>query len=167
MLGLRHSIFKVALLCIALGSKTADTATLEGKVVGVSDGDTITVLSNGNEQTHVRIMGIDAPEKKQAYGQRSKQSMSECAFGKTVAVEWNKKDRYGRTIGKVIAEGVDCGLSQIELGMAWHYKTYAREQSTADRDAYSNAETNARAKKMGLWFDSNPEAPWTFRHRGQ
>ena len=93
--------------------------------------------------------------------------MSECAFGKTVAVEWNKKDRYGRTIGKVIAEGVDCGLSQIELGMAWHYKTYAREQSTADRDAYSNAETNARAKKMGLWFDSNPEAPWTFRHRGQ
>ena len=70
----------------------------------------------------MRIAGIDAPEKKQAFGQRSKQAMSDCAFGKDVEIEWKKLDRYGRTIGKVVGDGVDCGLRQIELGMAWHYK---------------------------------------------
>jgi endonuclease YncB( thermonuclease family) len=157
----------VVLLCTFLGSAQAVAATLVGVAVGVSDGDTITVLANGHDQVHVRVMGIDAPEKKQAFGQRSKESLSECAFRKAVSVDWNKKDRYGRTVGKVTADGVDCGLRQIELGMAWHYKTYAREQSPVDQDTYSKAEAKALVEKKGLWSESNPEAPWYFRHHGQ
>lgn len=139
-------------------------ATLEGKVVAVADGDTVTVLVDGHRQVHVRIAGIDAPEKKQAFGQRAKQSMSECAFGKEVVVEWKKIDRYGRTVGKVSADGVDCGLRQIETGLAWHYKAYAKEQTVEDRAAYSDAETGAVARKTGLWSDVSPIPPWDFRH---
>jgi len=90
------------LLC----ASQAGANTLSGKVVAVLDGDTITVLHE-DQQTRVRIAGIDAPEKKQAFGQRSKQSMSDCAFGKDVVVDWKKLDRYGRAIGKVVADGVD------------------------------------------------------------
>lgn len=139
-------------------------ATLEGKVVGVADGDTVTVLVDGHDQVHVRISGIDAPEKKQVFGQRSKQAMSACAFGKQVVVEWRKKDRYGRAVGKLTVNGVDCGLRQIELGMAWHYKAYAKEQARADREAYATAEDEAKAARRGLWSDANPTPPWEFRH---
>lgn len=136
-----------------------------GKAVAVLDGDTIMVLRE-REQIRVRIAGIDAPEKKQAFGQRSKQAMSDCAFGKEVAVEWKKLDRYGRTIGKVIADGVDCGLRQIELGMAWHYKAYAKEQSREDREAYAAMEDQAKAQRRGLWVDADPVPPWEYRHGG-
>lgn len=138
-------------------------ATLEGKVVGISDGDTLTVLVDRRE-VKVRVAGIDAPEKKQAFGQRSKENLSDCAFDKAVSVEWSKTDRYGRTIGKVIAGGVDCGLRQIELGMAWHYKAYAKEQSATDRADYAQAESQAMARKAGLWSDPHPIPPWEFRH---
>lgn len=136
---------------------------LEGKVVGVSDGDTITVLVDRRE-VKVRVAGIDAPEKKQPFGQRSQEHLSDCAFGKSVAVEWSKTDRYGRTIGKVTAEGVDCGLRQIHDGLAWHYKAYAKEQSAKDRATYSEAESQAMARKAGLWSDPHPVPPWEFRH---
>lgn len=148
------------MLCAAQG---AHADTLSGKVVAVLDGDTITVLRE-REQTRVRIAGIDAPEKKQAFGQRSKQSMSDCAFGKDVVVEWKKLDRYGRTIGKVVADGVDCGLRQVELGMAWHYKAYAKDQSREDREAYAGAEDRAKAERRGLWVDADPTPPWEYRH---
>lgn len=141
----------------------AHAETLAGKVVAVQDGDTITVLHE-RQQTRVRVAGIDAPEKKQAFGQRSKQSMSDCAFGKVVEVQWTKTDRYGRAIGKVMAGEVDCGLRQIELGMAWHYKAYAKEQARPDREAYAAAEDKAKADGRGLWSDAHPTAPWDFRH---
>lgn len=74
--------------------------TLRGKVVGVSDGDTITVLDADKIQYKVRLAGIDAPEKSQAFGERSKQHLGNLVFGKVVYVEWNKTDKYGRTVGK-------------------------------------------------------------------
>lgn len=138
-------------------------AVLEGKVVGITDGDTVTVLVDRRE-VKVRVAGIDAPEKKQPFGQRSKEHLSDCAFGKSVAVEWNKTDRYGRTIGKVLADGVDCGLRQIQDGFAWHYKAYVNEQSATDRAAYAEAESQAQARKTGLWSDPHPIPPWEFRH---
>ncbi|OYU45717.1 MAG: nuclease [Burkholderiales bacterium PBB4] len=157
--------FATALFATALLASVAHAHadTLEGKVVGISDGDTITVLDDRRE-VKVRVSGIDAPEKKQPFGQRSKEHMSECAFGKTVAIEWRKTDRYGRTIGKVVVDGVDCGLRQIELGMAWHYKAYAKEQSPVDRAAYAEAESQAQARRAGLWSDPHPMPPWEFRH---
>lgn len=146
-------------------AQTANADTLYGKVVAVLDGDTITVLQD-RAQTRVRIAGIDAPEKRQAFGQRSKQSMSECAFGKSVEVQWVKIDRYGRTIGKVLANGVDCGLRQIELGLAWHYKAYAKDQTPDDRAAYALAEEKSKMERLGLWSDADPMPPWDYRHGG-
>ena len=161
---MKIGIKTAALLALLLGSALSIHAqTLSGKVVAVQDGDTITVLHE-NQQTRVRIAGIDAPEKKQAFGQHSKQSMSDCAFGKDVEIEWKKLDRYGRTIGKVVADGVDCGLRKIELGMAWHYKAYAKEQARADRKAFAAKEDEAKADRRGLWSDANPTPPWDFRH---
>ncbi|QDL56800.1 nuclease [Rhodoferax aquaticus] len=139
----------------------ADTIT--GKVVAVKDGDTIVVLVDRREVV-VRVAGIDAPEKKQPFGDRSKQAMSECAFSMQAIIEWKKTDRYGRAIGKVNVDGVDCGLQIIEKGLAWHYKAYAKEQSEVDRISYALAEESARSAGIGLWVDSSPTAPWLFRH---
>lgn len=150
-----------AALLACLGHARADV--LEGQVVGITDGDTVTVLVDRRE-VKVRVAGIDAPEKKQAFGQRSKEHLSDCAFGKAVSVQWNKTDRYGRTIGKVVSGGVDCGLRQVQDGMAWHYKAYAKEQTPVDRTAYADAESQASARKVGLWSDPHPTPPWEFRH---
>jgi endonuclease YncB( thermonuclease family) len=155
------AISLAAALLASLGTAHADV--LEGKVVGVTDGDTVTVLVDRRE-VKVRVAGIDAPEKKQAFGQRSKEHLSDCAFGKAVLIEWSKTDRYGRTIGKVLADDVDCGLRQVQDGLAWHYKAYAKEQTVTDRAAYTQAESQAMALKAGLWSDPHPIPPWDFRN---
>lgn len=151
------------LICSPLAN-SAVADTLRGKVIGISDGDTVTVLTTERRQVKIRIAGIDAPEKKQAFGQASKEGMSDCAFGKPVEVEWSKLDRYGRTIGKIHAGGIDCGLRQIELGLAWHYKAYEREQIPENRRAYARAEAIAKEAGKGLWQERHPVPPWDFRH---
>ena len=143
---------------------TANAETITGLVVGVSDGDTITVLDANKVQHKIRLAGIDAPEKKQAFGNRSKESLSALAFDKTVNVETDKQDRYGRQVGKVLVNGQDVNLVQVERGMAWFYRQYQREQSPNDRRLYEAAEDAARADKRGLWRDADPMPPWEFRH---
>jgi endonuclease YncB( thermonuclease family) len=142
---------------------SANSAELSGRVVAVADGDTVTVLDAQKVQHKIRLGGIDAPEKKQAFGNRSKESLSDCAFGKDVVVDWDKVDRYQRKVGKILAAGVDCNLRQIKLGMAWHYKKYAKEQSSSDRATYAAAEDVALNARTGLWSDAAPIAPWDFR----
>jgi endonuclease YncB( thermonuclease family) len=132
-------------------------------VVGVADGDTVTVLDASRQQYKIRLMGIDAPEKKQAFGNKSKQALSDLVFNKQVSVEFNKTDKYGRTIGKILVDGLDANLEQVKKGMAWHYKQYQKEQSSVDRTAYAKAEELAKAEKLGLWFDPSPTPPWDFR----
>ncbi len=139
-------------------------ATLEGRVVKLSDGDTITVLDRENVQHKIRLTGIDAPEKKQAFGTRSRENLSKLVFGKPVIVEWVKLDRYRRVLGKVLVSGIDANLEQVRGGFAWHYKQYEKEQSIRDRVAYAEAEQLARSERRGLWRDSNPVPPWEFRH---
>ncbi len=161
----------VGLLLVALSAQAAE---LEGKVVGVSDGDTVTVLDATKTQHKVRMAGIDAPEKGQDFGQRSKESLTGLVFGKTVRLEWSKEDRYGRKVAKVwVAEPgclqpscpktVDAGLAQLTVGMAWWYRRYASEQSPEDRGRYEFAETEAKARRAGLWRDAAPTAPWDWR----
>lgn len=150
----------VAALFVALPAH----ADISGRVVGVSDGDTITVLDVDQVQHKVRLAGIDAPEKKQAFGQKSKEALSDCAYGQKVEVQGSKLDRYGRLIGKVLVREQDCNLRQIRLGMAWHYKLYMKEQTLEDRILYANEENTARINKLGLWIDPNPVPPWDFRH---
>lgn len=141
-------------------------AVLQGSVVGVSDGDTVKVLDSSHELFTVRLMGIDAPEKAQAFGQRSKQSLSDLVYRKQVEVEWSKKDKYGRIVGKIrLLDGTDVCLSQISSGMAWHYKQYASEQIQADRARYAQAEAKAKADGIGLWRDPTPMPPWEWRRR--
>ena len=134
-----------------------------GMVVGVADGDTITVLDEQQKQHKVRLAGIDAPEKKQAFGTRSKVSLSALVYGRFVTVESSKSDRYGRQVGKVLVNGNDANLEQLKRGMAWHYKAYEREQPLVDREVYSSAEELAKVGRVGLWRDAEPQPPWEFR----
>jgi endonuclease YncB( thermonuclease family) len=140
-------------------------ATLQGKVVNVADGDTLTVLDNQKTQHKIRLQGIDAPEKSQPFGQKSKQALNQLVHSQIVTVEFQKKDKYGRTIGKVILNGHDVCLEQIKQGMAWHYKQYQSEQPKEDRETYAQAEQTARAQAVGLWKDKSPTPPWEFRRQ--
>ena len=133
--------------------------------MAIADGDTITVLDANQVQRKIRLEGIDAPEKKQAFGTRSRQTLGDLVAGKDVTVQWNKKDRYGRIIGKISVDHRDVCLEQIRRGMAWHYKQYARDQAPDDRGAYAEAEVAARVARAGLWHDVAPVAPWEWRHK--
>ena len=137
----------------------------EGRVVGVQDGDTITVLDSSNANHRIRLLGIDAPEKGQAFGNRSGENLSQAIFNRLVIIEWSKHDRYGRIVGKVVLEGQDICLEQIKTGMAWHYKYYQDDQTREDRELYAAAEIAARAAKAGLWIEPDPIPPWDFRRR--
>lgn len=137
--------------------------TVTGKVVGVHDGDTATVLDENKQQHKIRFNGIDAPELKQDFGNRSKQNLSDLIFGKTVTVKVDKKDKYNRAVGIVFLDGRDINIEQIKAGLAWHYKKYASEQSESDRKLYSEAEVAAQNAKLGLWSQPNPTAPWAYR----
>lgn len=160
----RSRSFRVgAGLLLALGSLVASAETITGRVVGVSDGDTLTVLDASQHQFKVRLSGIDAPEKGQPFGSQAKDSLSEMVFNKQVVVESSKEDRYRRKVGKVQHGGTDVNLEQVKKGMAWHYTAYAKEQAPADRQAYANAEAEAKAQRRGLWRESNQSAPWEFR----
>lgn len=115
-----------------------------GKVVSVADGDTDTVLDAGRVQHKIRLSGIDAPERAQAFGNRSREYLASMVAGEEVVVETDKTDRFGRSIGKVVLQGRDVNLAMITSGLAWHYKKYQREQSASDRMLYASAEQEAQ-----------------------
>ena len=144
-------------------SLTIQAATLVGTVVGISDGDTIKVLDSNKTLHKIRLMGIDSPEKKQNFGSASKQALSNYIYQKKVIVEYQKKDRYQRILGKVILDKRDICLAMISDGMAWHYKDYEKEQTKTDRDLYRQAEQKAQKEKIGLWKDANAIQPSDFR----
>lgn len=151
-----------ALLLLAVQTAAADL--LSGRVVGVASGDTITVLGQDHEKRKIRLSGIDAPEIAQPFGSRSKQSLSDLAYGRTVSVDW-WRDRNRRIVGKVLEGGRDVNLEQVRRGMAWHYKQYQGEQDAVDRERYTEAESGARMARHGLWVDPKPIPPWEWRHR--
>ena len=155
--------FGLVLLLVSLNSLALANALI-GEVVSVSDGDTITLLDANKTQHKIRLAGIDAPEKSQAFGQASKKSLSDLIFHKQVTVYWEKTDRYQRILGKVTLDAQDVCLEQVKLGMAWHYKQYQRDQSQEDRIKYSRAEEEARKRRIGLWSDESPVEPSKFRH---
>ncbi|MDG1074042.1 MAG: thermonuclease family protein [Methylophilaceae bacterium] len=147
-------------------SYTSYAAELEGRVIGVSDGDTITILDASNTQYKIRLSGIDAPEKRQAFGNASKKSLSDLVYNKQVIVDWNKHDRYQRIVGKVLVDGADANLEQVKRGMAWFYKKYQNEQPLQDRLDYLHAQEAAEQGHLGLWSDNAPIPPWEFRKNG-
>lgn len=132
--------------------------TFEARVVGVSDGDTLTLLTANKAQVKARLIEIDAPEKKQKGGQESKKSLSELCFRKTIQAVVKGKDKYRRSLVRLYCDGVDANAEQVRRGMARAFQKYLTDPSIAD------LEKEARAKKVGLWADPNPKPPWEFRH---
>ena len=150
------------LLIVTNNSAIAGFLNCPCKVVKITDGDTVNVIDQLNKNHKIRLGGIDAPEKKQAFGQKSKQNLSTMVAGQFIEVEFNKRDKYGRILGKLLKDGQDINLKQVTQGFAWHYKHYQNEQSSLDRALYAAAETDARKKRIGLW--SVPAiAPWEYR----
>jgi endonuclease YncB( thermonuclease family) len=155
------SLLTLSVLVVVWAPAFADTLT--GKVVKVADGDSITVLDQTNTQHRIRLQGIDAPERKQAYGNASRKHLASLVAGKTVIVNWDKRDRYSRIVGFVIVDGHDVNLAQLKAGMAWFYRYYQKELSPENQKLYVQAEDVARANKKGLWQDENPMPPWEWR----
>ncbi len=155
-------IFAPLALVLALGCQAE---VIMGKVVRVADGDTITILDASKTQHKVRLAGIDAPERAQAYGQKSRESLDELVAGKTVMVETHKKDRYGRHVGKIVVNGKDVNIEQIRRGMAWFYRQYEGELTPNDRQNYDWAEAEAKNLRKGLWTDKSPIPPWEYRRQ--
>ena len=131
-------------------------ADLHGSVVAILDGDTIDVLVD-RKPVRVRLSQIDAPEKRQPFGQRSKQSLSDLCFGQDALIEDKGYDRYGRIVGRVSCASVDASIEQVRRGMAWIFDRYA-----TDRSLYAIQE-EARVARRGLWNDAAPVPPWEYR----
>lgn len=138
-------------------------AAMDVVVIGVTDGDTLVVLDGDKVQHKVRLAGIDAPDKRQAFGTRAQQAIVAAVFRRAVVVDWHKRDRYGRVVGKVLLEDRDVGLELVAAGLAWQQKAYEQEQLPCDRDTYSAAETLSKQRATGLWSAVSPVPPWEFR----
>ena len=145
------------LLALIILSSYLLSYELIGKVVKVSDGDTITILTSDKTQYKIRLNDIDAPEKKQAFGNKSKDNLDKYIAGKTVTVQYKEKDKYKRILGTIYYQNKDINLQQIKDGYAWVYKKYSKKSE------YYKAEKIARDKKIGLWSDKNPIEPSVFR----
>jgi endonuclease YncB( thermonuclease family) len=140
------AFFAVALPCFAY----------QTRVVGITDGDTLKVLHDHHE-IRIRLAEIDAPEKRQPFGMRSKQSLSGLCYGVTADIEPVDTDRYGRTVSHVECRGMDASTGQVRTGMAWVYDRYV-----TPRSLYMLQEA-ARKDHIGLWSDPRPDAPWKWR----
>jgi len=129
------------------------------RVVGIHDGDSITVLSVEKKQIKIRLEGIDAPELKQAFGSRAKEHLSSLIMGKDVTLIVKGEDLYKRTLSKILLDSQDVNLSMVRDGFAWHYSKYSKDKKFAE------AEAQAKIKKKGLWIDQDPVPPWDYRSK--
>lgn len=153
----------VPLLAVLFFPLLSHAELLHGMAQRVADGDTVTVEDADGERYRVRLAGIDAPERKQPFGKASTRNIYNNVFDKKVVVDWYKKDRWGRLIGKVMLNGRDLNYEQVAEGYAWHFKKYAKEQTPENRKKYADAEQAAIESKRGLWQDKEVVAPWAYR----
>lgn len=157
---IKSTLYAVSLLILLTGNAGAD---LKGKVIRVLDGDTIEVLQVNNERTRIRLNGIDAPEKKQDFGQRSRQFLSDEIALQVVTIQGDETDRYGRLLGTVWLNGRDINAEQIRHGMAWAYRYHGK----ASNSAYLAMEKEARKQRKGLWIDPAAKEPWKWRMKNR
>lgn len=154
----RYSYLLLLILTGSLLISFQIISTYKGTIVGVSDGDTIKLLTSDFTEIKIRLEGIDCPEKNQAFGQKAKQFTSDLCFGKQVSFQKTGQDRYGRSLGYIILpDGRNLNKEILRAGYAWHYKKYNQSKELSD------LETKAKAAKKGLWSDQNAMAPWEFR----
>lgn len=164
----------ISLAAPGVGAQPSSLGELHGRVIGVTDGDTIKVLDAAQDSHKIRLNGIDAPERSQPYGRASTDHLKQYVAGKQVRVELVKYDRYGRLIGNVWVQPADCAdcgqrffvnHAMVLAGMAWWYRYYAEDQDEEDRGRFESAEQEALARKRGLWADPDPVPPWVWRRR--
>lgn len=144
-------------LILLLLTFTAQALTLQGKVVHIADGDTLTILTITNQQVKIRLAGIDTPEKAQPFGNKAKQALAALTFQQQALIQVETKDKYGRTVGTVIVKGRDVNAELVSQGMAWVYRKY-----TNDQKLYA-LEADAKQAKRGLWATDHPIEPWLWR----
>lgn len=147
------------ILLFLLLSSCLNALELKGKVIAVSDGDTIKLLTQDKVTHKIRLLDIDAPEKKQAFGNKSKDNLAKYIAGENVTVKYKEMDRYSRILGTIYLNNMDVNLQQIKDGYAWVYKQYSSNQ------IYYKEEDEARRLKKGLWIENNPLAPWEYRKK--
>lgn len=161
-------------LAVSIITTSLYSKELKGKVVNIADGDTVTIvvaddnakskflqpLNNqlsSKKQYRIRLNDIDAPESKQAFGNKSKENLKNYIYQKDVVIDYESTDRYGRILGTIYYQNKDINLQQVKDGYAWVYKQYSNKQN------YIKAEREARSSKKGLWRDNNPTEPWEYR----
>jgi len=145
--------------CLVGASSGVWAETLYGVVIGIADGDTVTVLSMQQRQYKIRLAQIDAPERKMPFGNRSRQHLADLVFKRSVRIEVEGIDKYGRTVGTIWLGKVDVNLEQVRSGLAWAYPAYLRDRN------YLLVQQGARAARRGLWVHKDPVPPWEWRHR--
>jgi endonuclease YncB( thermonuclease family) len=148
------------LLPLLAAAHAVSADTISGNVIAIPDGDTLTIIDRNKKRYRIRLAEIDAPERKQPYGTRSRNSLAEICFQKQAAAETTEKDSYGRLIGKVSCAGVDANTEQVRRGMAW-----VNARATLPNSPLPEMEANARLRKLGLWAGQKPEPPWKWRER--
>lgn len=149
----------ITISILMLTITAAQAQMLSGKVIKIADGDTLTILEYPHKQHRIRLAQIDAPEKAQDFGQKSKQSLSDLCFGKMASVEVVDTDRYNREVGVVTCSGKEANYEQVKSGMAWVYDKYANDPK------YFQAQKYARSNSLGLWCVSSPTPPWEYRSK--
>ncbi len=170
--GITATVRALPLLLVMLVQSPC-AAVLEGRVIHVADGDTLTILDDQQQSHKIRLAGIDAPERGQPFGRKATEALAALTKNQQVTIDGGKTDRYQRRIGIVkvatagciisCATGTDVGLALVVAGLAWHYRAYEREQSGSDREQYREAENGARSRRDGLWTDAAPMPPWDWR----
>ena len=149
------------MLLLMVASEPIAAETLVGRVVAVHDGDTLTVLAAGQRRVRVRLAQIDAPERDQPFGQKSRQSLSGMVLHRMASVDVQKMDDYGRTVGTVMVYGTKVEAELVRRGLAWVYRQYSHDPQLLALEA------EAKAARRGLWASANPIAPWDWRHGNQ
>ncbi|HBE3087910.1 thermonuclease family protein [Escherichia coli] len=151
--------FLYAFSLVVILPPTLFAAQIQGKVIRVLDGDTVDVLQE-RQPVRVRLLNIDAPEKKQPFGRWSTNQLKALLAGQSVTVSYTQTDRYGRILGRVItANGTEANRQQVLKGAAWVYDRYNTDNSLPA------LQRQAQTQKRGLWADPNPVPPWEWRHK--
>ena len=165
------------LLALACSGVAEAGGRFVAELVRVTDGDTIVVRDADQSVQTVRLAFIDAPERDQPWGAEATGVLQRLTAGRWLTVEWHTTDRYGRRVGvvyvshpaaeclglKTCPRDLDAGQTMIQAGVAWWYRSYAREQPAAARERYANLERIARERRKGLWRDYDPIPPWQWR----
>ena len=172
----KEGAVEIERLLTKLESNLPYSKELKGKVVSIADGDTVTIVVADNsanskflqppssqpsskKQYRIRLNDIDAPESKQAFGNKSKENLKNYIYQKDVVVKYESTDKYGRTLGTIYYQGKDINLQQVKDGYAWAYRHYSKKQD------YIKEEEKARQERKGLWADKNPINPYDFRRK--